>query len=165
MAVILGIPVMILVVIFQTSVFRSLVLIHGTADLVLLVIVAVAIRRRGTVSLTWALMAGLMVGFISGVPWFVFPLAYLGAAALARFLSSQVWQTPILAMFLTTLMGTVISEGFQWVALRVQGVSLPMMESINLVLLPGLLLNLLLALPVYALVTDLTRSVSFEEVA
>jgi|UniRef100_A0A7C4PIM1 cell shape-determining protein MreD len=165
MAVILGIPVMILVVIFQTSVFRSLVLIHGTADLVLLVIIAVAIRRRGTASLAWALMAGLMVGFISGVPWFVFPLAYLGAAALARFLSSQVWQTPILAMFLTTLLGTVISEGFQWVALRVQGVPLPMMESINLVLLPGLLLNLLLALPVYALVTDLTRSVSLEEVA
>lgn len=164
MAVILGIPVMILVVIFQTSIFRSLVLIHGTADLVLLVIIAVAIRRHSTVSFVWAFMGGLMVGFISGVPWFVFPLAYLGAAALARFLSSQVWQTPILAMFLTTLIGTVLSEGLQWATLRVQGVPLPMIESINLVLLPSSLLNLLLALPVYALVTDLTRSVSLEEV-
>lgn len=164
MDVLLGIPVMILAVIFQTSIVRSLVLIHGTADLVLLVIIAVAIRRHGIISFTWALIAGLIVGFVSRVPWFVFPVAYLGAVAIARFLSSRVWQTPVLAMFLTTVIGTMMSEGFQWVTLRVQGVPLPMMESINLVLLPGLLLNLLLALPVYALVTDLSRSVSLEEV-
>lgn len=164
MASLLGIPVLILIVMVQIAIVRTLPLLQGTADLVLLVIAAWALQDKGNAGFVWAIIAGVLVGFISSVPWFIPLIAYLAVAFLATYLRRQVWQTPILAMFITSLLGTILLYGMEWVILQVQGVPLPFEESINLVVLPGAFLNLLFALPVYALVTDLTQSAFPEEV-
>jgi hypothetical protein len=164
MTTLIGLPVILLIVMLQTAVVRTLPLLQGTADLVLLVVAAWTVQDRIHSDYTWAVMAGLLVGFIGKTPWFVPLIGYVAVAVLANFLRRQVWQTPLLAMFITTLSGSLLLLGLQWGAMRVQGVPLPIIESLNLVILPGALLNLLLALPVYALVTDLTQSVFPEEV-
>jgi hypothetical protein len=164
LAVLLGIPVLLVLIMLQTTVVSSLPLLHGTADIVLLVIAAWSLQDRVKVAFEWGGMAGVMVGFISKIGLPVPLLGYLGVAGLAQLLKRQVWQTPVLAMFITTLFGSLVIRGMELVSLRIQGVPLPLADSINLVILPGTFLNLLLALPVYALVTDLTQSVFPEEV-
>lgn len=164
MAIILGIPVLLAILMIQTSIVSTLPLLHGTADLVLLVLAAWSLQERVKVAFEWAGLAGLMVGLISKVG-LVVPLAgYLAVASVGHLLRRQVWQTPVLAMFITTLVGSVILQGLEMVSLQIQGVPLPLGDSINLIILPGTFLNLLLALPVYALVTDITQSVFPEEV-
>jgi len=162
--IILGIPVLLAILMIQTSVVSTLPLLHGTADLMLLVLAAWSLQERVKVAFEWAGLAGLMVGLISKVG-LVVPLAgYLTVAGVGHLLRRQVWQTPVLAMFITTLLGSVVLQSLEMVYLQVQGVPLPLGDSINLVILPGTFLNLLLALPVYALVTDITQSVFPEEV-
>lgn len=164
MAIILGIPVLLVILMLQSSIVSTLPLLHGTADLMLLVLAAWSLQERVKVAFEWAGLGGLMVGLISKIGLFV-PLAgYLVVASVGHLLRRQVWQTPVLAMFITTLVGSVVLQGLQMVYLQVQGVPLPLGDSINLIILPGTFLNLLLALPVYALVTDITQSVFPEEV-
>lgn len=164
MGILLGLPVVILLTIFQSVVVSNIPLLHGTADVVLLVLAALALQDRITTIYEWAVMAGIFMGLISAVPWFIPLFGYVGVVALARFLKRQVWQTPVLAMLLTTLSGSAGMLGMQMLALQAQEVPISIMESLNLVIVPAVFLNLLLALPVYALTVDVTRSVYPEEV-
>jgi uncharacterized membrane protein (DUF373 family) len=58
-------------------------------------------------------------------------------------------------MIAATFIGTLIIHAISILTLRLMGTPLPLIESLNLVTLPSALLNLLLAIPVYALLGDL----------
>jgi rod shape-determining protein MreD len=164
MNLLIGIPVLVVLVMLQTIVVSTLPLLHGTADLVMLVIIAWALQERVPSGFEWGLIGGLLVGSITAVPFYVPLVSYLGAVGLARLLRRRVWQTPLLAMFATTIGGSLMLHVVTWAVLRVQGTPLSILDSINQVVLPATLLNLLLALPVYAVMTDLAHSVYPEEV-
>lgn len=164
MNILLGIPILVGLVMLQTIVVSTLPLLHGTADLVLLVVIAWALQDRVPSGFEWGVIGGLLVGAITAVPFYVPLGGYLASIGLARILRRRVWQTPVLAMFATTIGGTLIVHVLSWAVLRVQGVPLPILDSINQVVLPATVLNLLLALPVYAVMTDLAQSVYPEEV-
>lgn len=148
----------------QTIVLSSLPLLNGVADLVLLVLVAWGLQDRVKNGWLWAAIAGLMMEYISGLPQFVPLASYLLVMAVARIVRRRVWQTPVLAMFLVTFMGSVASQGLSMAALLATGTPIPILDGLNLVILPGTLLNLLLALPVFALVVDLAQWLYPEEV-
>jgi rod shape-determining protein MreD len=163
MSIIIGIPVLIVLLMLQTAIVSALPLLHGTADLLLLVLAAWALQERVPLAYEWAALGGLMTGAISRLPFLV-PLAgYMGVTILARLLRRQVWQTPIFAMILTTFIGTILIHALAWIVLRIEGTPLPLFDSINQVVLPAALLNLILALPVYALVSDLAQTIYPEE--
>jgi hypothetical protein len=60
-------------------------------------------------------------------------------------------------MFSVTILGTVIINVLSYVALTVAGVTMPLEDVLGLLILPGVLLNMLLAIPVYAVMRDLAR--------
>jgi hypothetical protein len=164
MSILIGIPVLLVLLMLQSSIVSTLPLLQGTADLILLTVVAWSLQERVPSSFEWAAIGGLMTGAITKLPFFVPLIGYLAAAVLARTLRRQVWQTPSLVMFLTTFLGTLFYQILCWGVLYVQGMPLPVGDSINLVILPAALLNLILALPVYAVVSDLAQSIYPEEV-
>lgn len=164
MTVLLAIPVLLLVLMLQTIVVSSLPLLSGYADLMLLVLVAWSLQARGSAPWIWAAIAGFMVGFVSAAPLGVPILGYLIVTLIARLFRRRVWQTPVFSMFVVTFLGSLITQGLTMIALLFSGTSLPIFDSLNLVVMPGTLLNLLLALPVYAVITDLAQSVYPEEV-
>ena len=148
----------------QTIVVSSLPLLSGFADLMLLVLVAWGLQDRVKNAWLWTVVGGLLVNYISGLPQFV-PLAgYLMVTAVALIVRRRVWQTPILAMFLVTFVGSILTQGLNLAAMLAQGVPLSILDSLNLVVLPATLLNLLLALPIYAIIVDLAQWVYPEEV-
>lgn len=164
MPVLIAFPILIILLMLQTTVVSSLPLLSGYADLVLLALAAWGLQERARSVWFWALIAGALTDFVSAAPSFV-PLAgYLAVTAIARLLRRRVWQTPIFSMFLVTFVGSLIFQGLVMGALIFEGTPLPIVDSINLVILPGTLLNLLLALPVYAVVSDLAQWVYPEEV-
>jgi hypothetical protein len=82
---------------------------------------------------------------------------YVTVVVLAYLFQRRVWQAPLLAMFSITFIGTILVSFLSFGVLRFSGVDLPMSDVLGLVILPGVLLNLLLAIPVYAVMRDLAR--------
>jgi len=157
MATLVAFPVLVLALMLQTAVISRINLLYGSADLVLVILAAWALQERVTTSWQWALVAGVLVGFVSGLPWFVPLTGYLMVIGLARLLQRRVWQAPLLAMFAVSLIGTLVMHILSIFSLRLLGDPLPLGDSLSLITLPSILLNLLLAIPVYAGMRDLAR--------
>ena len=164
MSWLISIPILAIALMLQTVVVSSLPLVNGYADLMLLVLVAWGLQGRARSAWIWAIVAGILVGLASSLPTGIPLLGYVIVMGIARLFRRQVWQTPILSMFLVTFLGSLITQGLAMIAVILHGTALPLYDSINLVILPGTLLNLLLALPVYAIISDLSQLVYPEEV-
>jgi cell shape-determining protein MreD len=130
-------------------------LLNGTADLILLTITAWAIRPRVKTHWHWAVIGGLLIGLFTSLPIYVFLAGYLVATAMAVFLRRRVWKAPVLAMVGVVFAVTLFMHILTVLTLGLQGTLLPVIEVLNQVTLPSLLLNLILAVPVYAIIGDI----------
>jgi dolichyl-phosphate-mannose--protein O-mannosyl transferase len=151
----IALPIIFLAVILQTSVVSRITLLSGYADLPLVLIAAWALQEQVDTAWHWAIATGILVGFISGINWVVPVLGYVAVVGLAKILQLRVWQAPLLAMFSISFLGTLVLDGFVYVALRLSGVSIPFQDAFGLQTLPRILLNLLFSIPVYAVLRDL----------
>jgi rod shape-determining protein MreD len=150
----LAFPILAGALILQMAVVSRLSLLSGSADLVFLIIVAWSLQERAESAWLWSLLAGVMVGAASGLPLFVTVPAYLTTTALARLVLRRVWETPILAMFVVVFVGTLLYEGLALAATTLSGGTQQVADAFSLIILPALLLNCVLALPVYAVMRD-----------
>ena len=153
----IAVPILFLAVILQSSVISRVYLLSGVADLPMVMLAAWALQENVDSSWHWAAAMGILVGFISALPWYVPVISYVVVVALAQMLQRRVWQAPLLAMFTVTFLGTVFLNLFTYLVLRIGGVDMPFEDVLGLLVLPGVLLNLLLAIPVYAIMRDLSR--------
>jgi rod shape-determining protein MreD len=150
-------PVIVLAVMLQSAIVSRIYLLSGIADLPLVMLAAWALQQEVKTAWHWAVATGLLVGFVSGIPWFVPVLSYVLVVLVAQMLQRRVWQAPLLAMFVVTFLGTVGLYLLSFAVLRLAGVPLPLSDTLGLLTLPGVLLNLLLAIPAYAVMRDLSR--------
>src|SRR5918996_2413214 len=153
----IAVPVILLSVILQSAVISRIYLLSGIADLPLVMLAAWALQEGVDSAWHWAIATGLLVGFISGISWVVPVAGYIAVVVLAYLFQRRVWQAPLLAMFTITFIGTILVSFLSVGVLRFSDVDLPMSDVLGLVMLPGVLLNLLLAIPVYAVMRDLAR--------
>jgi hypothetical protein len=153
----IAVPVIILAVILQSAIVSRAALLAGTADLPLVMLAAWAMQDEVDTAWHWAAAAGLLVGFVSGIQWYVPVLSYLMVVGFAQTLQRRVWQAPLLAMFSVVFLGTIGVSVFSLAALRLSGVPLAVGDVFGLLTLPSILLNMLLAIPVFAVMRDLAR--------
>ena len=153
----IAIPVILLTVMLQSAVISRVYLLSGIADLPLVMLAAWALQDGVDSAWHWAIATGLLVGFISGISWVVPVGGYIAVVVMSYLFQRRVWQAPLLAMFTITFLGTILVSLFSMVVLQFSGVELPMSDVLGLVMLPGVLLNMLLAIPVYAVMRDLAR--------
>jgi rod shape-determining protein MreD len=150
-------PILILSVVLQSAVVSRVTLLAGFADLPLVLVIAWAIQDGVASAWHWAVLAGILTAFVSGLPWLV-PLAgFLAAVFLARVLQRRIWQAPLLAMFSVTFLASLLFHVFSYIVLSIFRSPLPFGDSFSLVTLPSVLLNMLLAIPVFWLMRDLAR--------
>ncbi len=153
----IAIPLLALVVVLQSAVLPQLALLSGTADVLLVMLAAWALQDGVDTSLQWALLGSLMISLVSHLPWFIYAAAYAGVVLLARMMQRRVWQVPLLAMFSVTFMGTLLMHFMTYAYLAVTGPNIPIADALGLITLPSVLLNLLIAIPLYGLMRDLSR--------
>jgi len=152
-----AVPVILLTVILQTAVISRVYLLSGIADLPMVMLAAWALQDGVDSAWHWAIATGLLIGFISGISWVVPVAGYVAVVLLANLFQRRVWQAPLLAMFSITFIGTIIVSFLAFVVLQFTGIQLPLSDVLGLVMLPSVLLNMLLAIPVYAVMRDLAR--------
>jgi len=139
----------------QTAVFSQATLISGTADVVLLFLAAWSLQEQVKNSWLWTVIAGMLISLASAMPLFAPLIAYIGVVSISKLIQKKVWRSPILAMFIVTLLGTLFQQGLYILVLQISGADIPLGISLDHVTLPSLLLNLIFALPVYAVVSEL----------
>jgi hypothetical protein len=97
MAIFLAIPILGLLVIFQSAVLSQIFLLHGTADLVLLALVAWSVQERVNTAWHWAVVAALLVSLVTALPLAATLLGYLAVTGTALLLRRVFWQRPLFA--------------------------------------------------------------------
>lgn len=157
MAILFSIPVLGLALIIQTAIVSRINLLAGSADIVLLIVAAWGLQPNVKWAWIWAALAGVLVSYASGLPAFIAPLGYLLVIVMARLMQRRVWQAPLLAMFAVTFSGTLVMQGITYVALWLLGNQLSLGETFLQVILPSVLLNLILSIPIHALMRDTAR--------
>jgi hypothetical protein len=153
----IALPVILLAVMLQTAIVSRVYLLSGIADLPLVMLAAWALQEEVETAWHWAVATGLLVGFVSALPWLAPILGYFAVVALAQILQGRVWQAPLLAMFSVTFLGSILASILSFAVLRLSGVPLLVSDVLGLLTLPSVLLNMLLAIPVYAVMRDLAR--------
>jgi len=157
MTVLISLPILILLLILQTALVTQIPLLQGTADLILLALVAWSLQQHDRSAWTWGILGGLLVSYVSAAPFGVFLAGYLVAVTIANLLRLQISNVPLLAMYLATFLSTVIIHGLSYLVFRLANTPLNLLDSINQILLPSLLLNLILALPFFTIFGDLAK--------
>lgn len=164
MALLIAFPILGGLAILQSSIISRLPLLHGTADLVMLSLIAWALQKKVQTAWQWSIIGGLAMNITSALPLGVPVISYSLTTGLALILRRRVWQVPILAMFLVTFTGTLISHGVTLFVLRLTGSPIDVMQAFNLVTLPSILMNMIFAIPVYALISELAGWLYPEEI-
>jgi rod shape-determining protein MreD len=155
--ILVAIPVLGLGIILQTAIIGRITLLNGQADLLLLILASWSLHDRVRRAWIWGLAAGLLVGLISGVHWFIYPLGYLFVVGMGRLLGHRVWQAPLLAMFTVTFIGTILLLILTYVERSLFAVPLSFNQSFVRIILPSILLNMLLSIPVHGLMRELVN--------
>jgi hypothetical protein len=130
----------------------------------LLVVIAWSLQERVRNAWQWTLIAGVIVAYVSALDAIVPIVSYLLVTFLAILLRQRVWQVPVLAMLAVTFAGTLVINAMTAIYLSVTGTPLPLLDTLNLIILPSIFLNVLLAIPVYALIKDLAEWLYPEEI-
>jgi rod shape-determining protein MreD len=163
MATFLSIPILGGLLLIQSAILTHFPLLRGTADLVLVAVVAWALQKRTQTAWRWGIIGGLMVGLASGLQFWASVIIYLAATGIALALRQRVWQAPILAVFIAVFISTLVAHFITFVALRLGGTSLPLLQTLNLISLPSVILNLVFAIPLFYMLADLAKWLYPEE--
>jgi hypothetical protein len=157
------IPVMLIFSMLQISAVSRIVLFNGTADLILLAVAAWGVKERGRNVFLWAFIGGLIISFSSAMPSFTPIIPYMFIALIARLFQDRLWQAPILSLIIVVFIGTLFQHIFSILILQLKGVNIGMLESLQMVTMPSLLLNFFFLFPIYVLISDIGKWVFPEE--
>jgi len=150
-----GVIILALAAALQSAVVSQIHLLQGAADVVLLIVAAWYMHEDAPASWVWAVLAGLMVGVLSALPWWLFVAGYGAVAVLTHFLRRRLWRVSFFSFFTVIVFSTLWTQGLTFAYLRwVRVTSIPFQPAFKQVVLPSLLLNLLLALPIYSLMDE-----------
>lgn len=139
----------------QLSVFSQWKILSGNADLLLLFVIAWCLYDRS--KYLWLLvliMAGTTI-FVSAAPIYITLVVYVGVYLLSRQIHSRMWQTPLLAMIVLTFIASLAQNALSIGTIFIRNIDINFSAALIEIALPSLLLNMLLAIPVHALVREL----------
>ena len=145
--------------ILQTTIVAQTPLLAGYSDLILLFIAAWSIQPKAKNKWLWTLIAGVLISIVSAMPFFAPLIGYVGVLIFSIVLQNQIWRVPLISMLIVTFVGTIFQQAIYVIALQISGAPIKWGESIDMVILPSILLNLIFAIPIFAIASELARRV------
>ncbi len=139
----------------QMSVFSQWKILSGSADIILLFVVAWCLHDRSKrLWLLVVVMAGF-AGTISALPAYIPMIVYLVVFRVSRLFQSRLMQSPVLSMLVLSFGASLLQVIFNIAYLFITNVDLNFTDALLEVALPSVLLNMLLAIPVHAIVREI----------
>lgn len=149
-----------LAIMLQYGVVGRAQLAAGFGDIVLLFVAAWSLHQHLRRFWVVIVLFGALVGFMSAVPTLAILAVYLAVYFAAASIRFHTWQSPLLAMFVLTFFGTLLEHTVFVAVQLLNGASVSIPDAVGEVLLPSVLINMLLAIPVHALIQEVTRSIT-----
>lgn len=163
MSVILSIPILAIISILQSAVVSRLPLNQGVADLMLVLLVAIALQKRVKTAWQWSIIGGLLIDFSSGLPFGIFTISYTLATGLGLLIRERIWRFSFLMQLLVVLIGTLVSQGLSSLVLFLQAGSLDILTVLRVITMPSIILNFMLSLPIFVLTRDVLDQIEPQE--
>ncbi|MBQ6521039.1 MAG: hypothetical protein IJI14_20215 [Anaerolineaceae bacterium] len=161
--IIVGIPILVIAGIIQVGFFGQIRLMGGTSDLLMLCIVAWSINDKSKYSWILVIWAGLIMSYVSAVPMNGYLWLYLFIWFVIRFIKMRVWQMPLMLMLFVTILGTLIISIGTLALLIIQNAAINYLDALQQIIIPSLVMNLLLSIPVYAFLNDVINTIYINE--
>ena len=161
--IIIGLPILAAAAFIQVGFFGQIRLMGGTSDLLLLCIIAWSINERTKYSWILVITAGLIMSYISAMPMYGYLWMYLFIWLLIRFIKMRVWQMPLVLMLFVTIVGTLIISAGTLGLLYLQNASINYLDAFRQIIIPSLVMNLLLSIPIYAFLNDVIYTIYMNE--
>lgn len=154
MSGLIAFPVLILLMILQTTVVREINLLHGSADILLVWLCAWTLREDSQEKWIWIAVACALMVYFSAVPWFAVILGYLVIIILAKQIYQRLWQSPLISTFILVMASSITFYMVSYIGLQTGTNAYPFRETLIQVIIPSILLNLLFSIPVYVFARD-----------
>jgi len=156
----ISLPVFLILSVIQTVAISRISIIAGSGDIVMLALIAwIVIDEEGN-HLGWAIISGFLISILSAMPIVTVFGIYITASILARIARRIFWQSPILALFSTIILATIMKFLIEIFTLQYLGIPAPFVLSLTSVLLPTLVLNIFYTFPIYVLMGDIAHWIS-----
>ncbi len=146
---------LIITIMLQSGVASRITFLSGAADLILLFIAAWGLQGQTKRIWLWTVLAGFFASLLSAMPLYAPFFGYLFITVLSQIIKRRFWESPVLAMLIVVFLGTLVQHIIYYFVLIFTGTGIDWQESLNMVTLPSLLINLVLAFPVYIVIREI----------
>ncbi len=160
----IGIPLLVIVAILQTTVFADIHFFDGRPDMLMLTVIGWGIAGGDRQAMVWGFIGGLLLDSFSGLPLGSSAISLTLIALFVSIYARRVWEANLLMPLGITLVATLLYHtlALGWLFALGRAIDLPF--SYSRVILPSTILNLLLILPVYQLMLGLYQRIYPAEV-
>jgi rod shape-determining protein MreD len=163
-ALLVGLPLLILAAVLQSTALVHLRVLDGTLDLTLLLVLGWTLAGDWRGGMLWGLMGGLCLDLLSGAPLGTAALGLVLMAYFASLTEGRFWHSHILLPLATILLGTVGLHLIYLIVLRLNGETVNVGLALARITLPTVVLNTAGMLPIYHAMRWLRRGVYPEPV-
>ncbi|MGB9586096.1 MAG: hypothetical protein ACPL7A_01600, partial [Anaerolineales bacterium] len=115
------------------------------------------LQKNVTTAWQWGILGGIMMTIVSALPLGVYLICYLILVGMTLLIKKIVWRIPLISMLLVTVVGTFLVLGSSYTFLRITNIQLPLSYSFREIMLPSALLNVILAIPIYAFMSEVAK--------
>lgn len=164
MSILIALPVLLILLLLQTTIAREVNILNGSMDLILTWLCAWGLCSKDNSIWVWVGIGGAAVAFVSAIPWYVYLTAYLSIVVFTKVISRRLWQSPLMSMFALTIISSLILYLFSFFVLKSDNSNVNWDASLVQIVIPSVFMNLFIALPVYAIVKDTAGWVFHTEV-
>jgi len=147
LAYILGIPLVILLAIFQSTLLGTFQFLEGRPDLVLLAVIGWGLAGGSEEAMVWGLVGGVVLDMLSGVPIGTTSIILILIALLVSLFEDRIWEANFLTPLGITLVGSLIFHIMSLGVIILMGREIDWSYMFSRVILPSTFFNLLLAIP------------------
>jgi rod shape-determining protein MreD len=148
-SLIIGIPLLALISVMQSSLLHSFRFLDGGFDVALVVILAWNLVRREADAPVWAFIAGMFADMLSGGAFGAATFSMTAVSLIISFTEGRFYQANLPLALLVSLVGTILYHLLYLLTLSLVGHPVQWADAITLSVLPSALFNLILIVPVY----------------
>lgn len=148
-SLIVGIPLLALISVMQSTLLHSVRFLDGSVDLALVVVLAWNLVRREADAPLWAFFAGVFADVLSGGAIGAATFAMTTMSLVISFTEGRFYQANLPVSLLVSLVGTIFYHLLYLLTLSIRGQPIQWADAITLGVLPSALLNLIVIVPVY----------------
>jgi rod shape-determining protein MreD len=149
MTYLIGVPLLMVAAVLQSTVLSHFRVFAGTLDLVLLLTLSWTISGDWLGGIAWGFIGGLCLDLLSGGPLGAGALGLVLMAYFASLTEGRFWRSHVLLPLTTIALGTFGFHTLYLVGLSLSGYPVNWSYDLSQVTLPSAVVNTLLMLPVY----------------